>query len=131
MAYSLNVDSMKEKADEQYLHSATSKPDHNKEKEDEKDSDEKTCHDIIACDRLVNKEIKTVLPVFIKPMITPQKPHVECVGDAEIYPGIKQCENPKKTFDFTVIQDISVKIPIGYSAEICLGEECFEAADKI
>ena len=118
------------------MHEKTDKP-HEKDlnekypKDQDGKTNDKTCHDIITCDKHIDREIKTALPVSIRPAVIPQKPHVKCLGDIKIQPGIKQCKSPQKVFDFTVTQNISVKIPIKYRTEVCYGEECFEAVDEI
>ena len=114
-----NVSFMGDKTAMQGLQVATSGP---------KQTDDKTCHDVTACEKHVNKKISAALPIFIKPTVVPQKPHVECLGDIEVKPGAKHCKDPKESFDFTATQNISIKIPIGYRVEVCYDKGCFEAA---
>lgn len=134
MSHNAKMNSLAKKVDKQYLQLAASEPDQTNKKPcekdlDDKNPDDKACYDIIVGDKYVNREIKTALPVSIKPTVTPQKPHVKHLKDIEVHHGTKQCKSTKKIFDYTVTQDISVKIPIGYHVEVCYGEECFEAAD--
>ena len=144
MSHNANMNSLAKKVDKQYLQLAASNSDQANKKpyekdsddkdsyekdSDEKDSDDKACYNTIVGDKYVNREIKTALPVSIKPTVTPQKPHVKYLKDVEVHHGTKKCKSPQKIFDYTVTQDISVKIPIGYHVEVCYGEECFEAAD--
>ena len=75
---------------------------------------------------LIAKEIRALVPVSVKPSVITQKPTVQCLGDVKVQPGTVKCKNPEKVFDFTIAQNISVKIPIQYKIETCYGNECFE-----
>lgn len=93
------------------------------------DPGNRTCFEIMACERHVNKEFKVSLPVSIRPIVMPQKPDVECLGDVEVHPGFRRCRRPRDVIRFTVSQDISVKIPIQYRTKTCYGRECIEETD--
>ena len=97
----------------------------------EGDPGNRTCFEIVACERHVNKEFKVSLPVSIRPIVTPQKPDVECLGDVEVQPGFRRCRRPRDVIRFTVSQDISVKIPIQYRTKTCFGRECVEETDDL
>ena len=87
---------------------------------------DETCYDRLACDKLVVKEIRTLVPVSIKPTIIAQKPTVLCLGDVKVLSGTVKCNKPEKAFDFTIAQNISVKIPVQYKIQTCYRKECFE-----
>ena len=89
---------------------------------------DETCFDILACDKVVSKEIRTLVPVSIRPTIIKQKPTVQCLGEFKVQPGVTKCKNPEKTFDFTIAQNFAVKMPMQYKVETCYGKECFENA---
>ena len=48
---------------------------------------DETCFDILACDKLVAKEIRTLVPVSIKPTVITQKPTVLCLGNVKVQQG--------------------------------------------
>ncbi len=63
------------------------------------------------------------MPVEIKPTVGMGDIKVECIGDAVVV-----CrENPvKKTCELTIAQNICVKIPIVYRADVCVGNAAIE-----
>jgi len=93
------------------------------------DPGNRTCFEIMACERHVRKELSVSIPISIKPIVMPQKPEVECLGDVKVHPGFRRCKRPKDVIRFTVTQDIAVKIPIQYRTKTCYGRECIEEAN--
>ena len=134
MSYQKKTDYYKE-SDEKYSHSdnACYQPDDEGPTDKEllseilqsEDHGDRTCFEKV-CERHVCKELRVSLPVSIRPIVMPQKPDIECLGDVEVHPGFIRCKRPKDVIRFTVTQDISVKIPIHYRTKTCFGRECIE-----
>jgi len=88
------------------------------------------CYDIKACDRNVRRSFEVSLPITITPYALPSEPGVCCGGGASVRHGHRQCDNRRKSHEFTVSQIINVEIPIEFGAKICYEDYCSEERNR-
>ena len=93
---------------------------------DPPDPEDKKCFEEQACEKNTHKDFDVSVPVSIKPFAKPHRPHVHCLGDVKITPGIEPCPNPHNRFDFTITQKVSVKIPVEFGVKTCFDKTCVE-----
>ena len=90
------------------------------------DNDDQKCYDDHTCEKSGSKTFDVSVPVSIKPTAIPQKPEVNCLGEAKIYPGRKRCNNNHDSFEFTIAQKMRVKTPVDFGVETCFDKTCVE-----
>jgi len=96
---------------------------HNHDHHERTENDKKDSYHMQLCEKTTNKLFEVSVPVTVKPFAVPQKPEINCLGEAEVCPGHRQCEG-SRYFEFTVIQKINVDIPIKFGADVCYGRTC-------
>jgi len=83
-------------------------------------------YDIDCCEKHVHKEYEVYAPVSVKPYVHEYKPEAKCEGEAHVEPGCKHCKDGCKEFEFTIMQKISVDVPVKYGVVVRYHKPCVE-----
>lgn len=81
---------------------------------DDDEFDDTRWFDNPSNEKLYNKVFNINVPVSIKPYVLVYEPEVKCMGDVKIHQGCKHYDEECKSFDFTITQKVSVKVPVKY-----------------
>jgi hypothetical protein len=75
-----------------------------------------------GCERITHKMFEVLVPVTVRPFALPERPRIRCEGEAEVYPGHRECE--ECVYEFTIAQRVNVEIPVRFGAEVCCERPC-------
>ena len=83
------------------------------------------CVESYSCSGIGHRVYCISVPVSVKPFAKVDEPKIKCLGDIQIYPGII-CHDCKFVSEFTIVQRISVDVPLQYGVITCYHDECIE-----
>jgi uncharacterized protein YjdB len=86
------------------------------------------CENKEACCKEHSRKFDVLVPIKIKPFGKPDKDDisVECNGNLTTAPGNACQGNQHMDFEYTIVQEIKVMIPVKFGAEVCVDESCFQ-----
>jgi hypothetical protein len=94
--------------------------------------DEMDCKDIMTNRIDLCNNYRVRVQVSVKPYGRPIQEQIQviCNGGHQVINGHICCENKSDSHEFTVVQDISIYLPIQFGGEVCHSDSCFDQEGK-
>ena len=87
-----------------------------------------------TCPAFGFQKLSVCVPVTVTPFAKPGATETKCCGDPVVKPGDSTCTGRKNgACNFTITQEICVKVPVEFGADVNVGDtfvECKDVSDK-